>query len=392
MKKTLLSILFMVAAIVVYAQKNEKKEDYVNFDEHGTLVSFQKTDLGGTIYEVGKIVNPRANNWYYSPLRIVATNGDIYDGEIGAFVNMEDIYRAISENRFDHWWDLEKTLKNAEGNIKIRNKRYNGEPPVTISTHDGKIFDLGTSFVEIPINENGDYKKFYFSFPETNDNYSNYDCEHYVKREFLYLQITLKDGLVKKSWSNIIIEYPDGSSYEGRVLDSDAPCNNSWWKNDYPQNEAFWDTITSVKQLKYTNGVFTDKNGKCTAYKNGKEDQFETARVQQTKDKQREKKAQEETTKRKLIATLEKQYGKKYTDAVLKGNLILGMPEDLFLLGVECNAFKRIYSIKLDYKSESFSSYKVYGWQIGGEYLITNRAFLGWANFKNGILKSMDFK
>lgn len=150
----------MVAAIVVYAQKNEKKEDYVNFDEHGTLVSFQKTDLGGTIYEVGKIVNPRANNWYYSPLRIVATNGDIYDGEIGAFVNMEDIYRAISENRFDHWWDLEKTLKNAEGNIKIRNKRYNGEPPVTISTHDGKIFDLGTSFVEIPINENGDYKIF----------------------------------------------------------------------------------------------------------------------------------------------------------------------------------------------------------------------------------------
>lgn len=377
-----------MATISIFAQNNEKKDDYVNFNEHGALVSFQKTDLDGTVFEIGECLNPSVGSFF--PLRITRTNGDVFDGEIKIYAeNLEGFYRAISDNHFDEWWRLPKYMQR---NDLIQRKRLYSNEPVTITTHDGWVYDLTNDMLEQPLGNNGDYYVFDIEFPNDDSGYLIYDYEN-ASGYCCGFQFTYPEGIVKISCFNygfhgLRIEYLDGSIYEGKVLNAYTYSKHQYGEPDW----SFWNTISSLTQLEYEDGVLTDKNGKCKAYTKGKEDPLETARAQQSKDKAREKKIREEEERKKAIAALEKQYGKKYTDALLKGDLILGMPEDLFLLGVEGKAFKRIYDVKLDYKSTSYSCYKIYGWEIGGEYLITNRAYLGKAYFNNGKLTSMDFK
>ena len=76
---------------------------------------------------------------------------------------------------------------------------------------------------------------------------------------------------------------------------------------------------------------------------------------------------------------------------MLKGNLILGTPEGLFVLGVQVNAYPTITKASCYYTNGNTSLYDVYGWRIDPNRTVamTNVAYLGILRFENGVLVSI---
>ena len=67
----------------------------------------------------------------------------------------------------------------------------------------------------------------------------------------------------------------------------------------------------------------------------GEEDEFETVK----KSKIAQAEIEEQKAAAKQQAALNQKYGKKYVDAMLKGQVIIGMPEELSQIGIIVDAF-----------------------------------------------------
>ena len=85
----------------------------------------------------------------------------------------------------------------------------------------------------------------------------------------------------------------------------------------------------------------TKADGTVVVIRSGEEDEFET--IKRTKIAQA--KIKEEKAAAKQQAALNQKYGKKYVDAMLKGQVIIGMPEELIQLGIIVDAFLPHFNI-----------------------------------------------
>jgi hypothetical protein len=129
---------------------------------------------------------------------------------------------------------------------------------------------------------------------------------------------------------------------------------------------------------------------KYKAYENGEYSEFESIRVTQSRAKKEAEEKAEAEAIRKATEELNKKYGEKYVNAMLNGELPLGTPEDLFLLGVKIKAYSFITSVDLVYRSKRTSEYNIYGWSLdpSNYVMLSNSTLLGYITFTNGVLSS----
>lgn len=216
------------------------------------------------------------------------------------------------------------------------------------------------------------------------------------------------------------IIYPDGRQYVGII------SYNNLAKEDFngvfQLDESFWDTITTINNIELYKGDMTYPDGKTETYDkenntktvvektgditvydlstnsvNAFKTAKEQARAQGLKEEaaRREKEAKEkEAAMQKIINELNAKYGKKYVDALARGEIVVGMHEDLFKLGVLNNMFNKVTDAKLDYESAGSKCYKLYGYKLyesSTRITLSGSAFIGWVWIKDGKISSIDW-
>ena len=154
-------------------------------------------------------------------------------------------------------------------------------------------------------------------------------------------RVTLEDGVFILNKGCTII-YNNGDVYKGAI---------TFNKNDsigMPGGESSaFDRANLLKFNKISDigrplyGEMTKADGTVVVIRSGEEDEFET--IKRTKIAQA--KIKEEKAAAKQQAALNQKYGKKYVDAMLKGQVIIGMPEELIQLGICVEAFLPRFNI-----------------------------------------------
>lgn len=216
------------------------------------------------------------------------------------------------------------------------------------------------------------------------------------------------------------IFYPDGRKYVGNIS-----YNNLTSKEFYKMTEldiSFWDTITTINNIEFYRGNLTYPDGKTETYK--KEEDLKTvveptgditvynwssntvnayktaqeqARAQGLKERAeqeaREAKEREEAAikQRKEFNT---KYGKQYVDALYRGELVIGMHEDLVAVGVYLGLFNNITSIKLDHESARGKCLKIYGYRAyegSTKITLSGSSLIGWVWIRDGKVLSIDW-
>lgn len=250
-------------------------------------------------------------------------------------------------------------------------------------------------------------------------------------RPLRMLHKTLKDGQIlvrfkqgywagndDTPWTEII--YPDGRKYVGNI------SYNNLTRQDYCKmtglDAKFWDTITTMNDIEFYRGDLTYPDGKTEMY--NKEEDLKTvvertgditvynwssntvnayktaqeqARAQGLKERaeQEAKEAKErEEAAIKLRKDLNAKYGKQYVDALYRGEMIVGMHEDLFAIGVAYDLFNNITDAKLDHESAGRKCFKLYGYRAyegSTRITISSSSLIGWVWIKNGKISSIDW-
>ena len=144
-------------------------------------------------------------------------------------------------------------------------------------------------------------------------------------------------------YDHIRITYSDGSSFEGSVEYNGKQAEAA----DMPLLKF---SRISDLNLKYRDGSFTDAKGEKIPYYNG----YGRSEIEASTAKNREKRIANEKKEQKAYDALCKEYGKKYVDAALSKQIIVGMPEELLLAR---------FGHQLERFHES-ESYKSYYWKV----------------------------
>ena len=283
-----------------------------------------------------------------------------------------------------------------------------------------------------------DCKVYYIDYDRSGGGYKISD--YYIKEKgdenpaLLMLCKTLKDAEIhvrfRTAFSGRIsgyrdipkamIVYPDGRQYVGTI------SYNNLAEKDFEKavqlDESFWDTITTINNIELYKGDMTYPDGKTETYDkenntktvvektgditvydlstnsvNAFKTAKEQARAQGLKEEaaRREKEAKEkEAATQKIINELNAKYGKKYVDALARGEIVVGMHEDLFKLGVLKNMFNKVTDAKLDHESAGSKCYKLYGYksyESSTKITFSSSAFIGWVWIKDGKISSIDW-
>ena len=449
-------IMALFLSIGTVCAQQVKEDEIVKFDSYGVLSEFKKTAADGTIYH-GKFITKDKNRGNVKwELTITNKTGDWYHGYVEWF-NPEEFYHDVENGEktwddailmfigpraytfFDYRDDNYKTDKDAyrkfymcQGNdVNDIFKRYvdDGSEFEYIKAADLKSNQL------IIINESG--KPFGLYNWHLNKTYLNtYETDfvfHAIEGSAFPIRMlhkTLKDGQIlvrlKKGyinadyvpWAEII--YPDGRKYVGNIS-----YNNLTYDDYFNMAELdinFWDTITTVNDIEFYRGDLTYPDGKTETY--NKEEDLKTvvertgditvynwssntvnayktaqeqARAQGLKERaeQEAKEAKErEEEAKKLRKDLNARYGTKYVDALYRGEIVVGMHEDLFAIGVAYDLFNNITNAKLDHESAGRKCFKLYGYRAyegSTRITISSSSLIGWVWIKDGKISSIDW-
>ena len=401
MRKIYLLIVVALSAILTsqrsFAQTTT--DDYIKFDGKGG-VAFKKTAPDGSTLEVLN-EHPGTSPYYY-PITVKCTDGEILE----AFIYTQYYFDGF-DKFYEGYVSNAKSFNTAINEIKALSA-YSKEHPATVVQPDGTVLTyVGSSdsfYVNtftIPIGENGDYYTCEMSTRRI-DGRNRPTHVRYFDKKHLSPDYYGTIQKIRRSFSDCVVEmsvfnyqevraeitYNDGRSYSGTlnvVLDNylndfSGSLNRTVETCNYWANATKFDTG-------YLDGVLKESNGNIKAYKNGQYSMFESENIKARIAKQEaDAKAEAEAMKKGRIE-LNKKYGEKYVTAVLAGKLLIGTPEELFLLGVKYRLFSSITSVELQYKTARTSVYKAYGWKDYGS-TITSSGLLGFIRFENGVLTS----
>lgn len=374
--------LFLLLSIPSFSQT--VKKDYLDFDEFGYLKSFKKTAPDGSWME---ILNEKEGTYKYRyKLSIHRSDGAVidacFDTGVNGYSNKEYVYKEYVEKAtsFD---SIINTIPYITG-------------PATCLQPDGTVLtygkgELNVEYISIPLSDKGDYLKCRVK-----------EGKKYIEKNDLSEDIIVYLDKVRKTYEDCIVDFDFSStitlngisvSNPGTITYSDGSQYSGYigFPNDDYKSFWYWQIATSTPKFEYTEGVLTTTDRKVKAYLKGEYSEFETAKVIQKREKEAAAKKAKEENYKKNRAEFNKKYGEKYVTALLNGNLILGTPEELFLIGMGLNAYKTYTDAKLFYKSGSTSIYHVYGWDLssGRSLTLSNSAYLGDVKFVNGKLTSI---
>lgn len=407
----------LLLSMAIPALSQTQKEDYIDFNSDGRLVSFKKTAPDGSWIEL-TTDRPGESPYFYN-LSVHCSDGEILEAYLYTqSTNREDLYKS--------YVDKAKTFNTAINEIyglssyDDKHQAYCIKPDGTVFYYTGNSDTFHISEVQIPLGKNGDYVKChtgnyrplrYFDLSRIRKGMigdgRDIDETFYGERKIkvrktiddCVMDITVSLLRVSGDAVSIVINgdiyYNDGSSYSG-IIEIPAYSGNikipgnSGKIEVLPARWDYWRDLTEKPNFIYKKGVVTTADKQYKAFEDGEYSSFETARIVQSLEKKAAEKKAEEEAIRKAKLELNKKYGEKYVTAMLNGKLILGTPEELFLLGMKIHAYRSFVKAECFYTNGTRSLYNIYGWEMNPDsyLMITDSALLGMIKFENGVLVS----
>lgn len=452
--KKLCTLFLVFVAIAAYAQNDGK--DHIKFDENGNITEFRQTTKDGTVFEFLGGAEPELNidfpdgTWANGVINKNAKElyNSIKNGTIDVVKEMNDIqgFRSVNDewknifNYFDEKFIPKFGLSDWDGSgpsiykTNLSNLVMKIEQPMIVY-----FTSKGKKEINAVCVKKG-------SCGLLNDTYGDgSDLYVYPKEGFRYGQNIEENckgilGAYKKVSDGIInllcVEGKitavagiyNGWSYKGTIkgdthIIGGRRTPDNWYYDVYYMDKGLIDTITSVGYLplddgklfwggnisEIKNGVLysvTDEKGLITIYdEEGNVDEFETERSRQMAEAKKKKEeeyekqeAQKMAEEKKQREQLNKKYGAKWVQAVEDGELLVGMPFDLFAAGVKNQYFTKpnvITSAEIDHESNGRQCWKVYGYKGSDSafnLLLTNPKLIGWVYITNGKVSSISWK
>lgn len=318
-----------------------KKSDDFSVDARGNITKFKKTlpNLCTIVWEGGKTERGK----YHLDVTITSYDGDVYKGEVNLslYNEVNDGIKAICSNF------KEKEGKN-EGPIKkdvpLEDMWFLYDGIITFADKTkSPIRQSGNArTVRVPLKHAGDYCEKDQDLVFDDDGKVIWkDRTYYLGLDFSRFRVTLEDGVFILNNECTII-YNNGDVYKGEITfnknDSIGMPGGNCSAFDRA-NLLKFNKISDIGRPSY--GEMTKADGTVVVIKNGEEDEFET--IKRTKIAQAKIEAEKAAAKEQ--AALNQKYGKKYVDAMLTGQIIIGMPEELIQLGIFIEAFLPRFNI-----------------------------------------------
>lgn len=393
--------------MAIPALSQTQKEDYIDFNSNGNLVSFKKTAPDGSWIEL-TTDRPGESPYYYN-LSVHCSDGEILEAYLYILsTNREDLYKS--------YVDKAKTFNTAINEIyglssyDDEHQAYCIKPDGTVFYYTGQSDTFHISEVQIPLGKNGDYVKCYTGNyrPLRYFDLSSIQEGMIANGRGVKVRKTIDDCVMditvllsRVSGDAVSIEingdiyYNDGSSYSGIIeipaYSGEIKIPGNSGKIDVPPARwDYWRDLTEKPNFIYKKGVVTTADKQYKAYEDGEYSSFETERIVQSLKQREAERIAEEQAIRKAKLELIKKYGEKYVTAMLNGKLILGTPEELFLLGMKIHAYQSFVKAECFYTNGTRTLYNIYGWEMNPDsyLMITDSALLGMIKFENGVLVS----
>lgn len=338
--------------------QKSKASDYINFSPSGDLLSFKRTCDDGSWCEYD------------------AESGSSYDG---TFANMGTSYGAKIERAKV---DDPKALYGLDSYNKFfLNSNYclasYGIDVWTVYLPNGEEYDyrpmmrdednnsVGPAVVAHRVREkNGDCHEYSV---KPDPDYGRWDYLAVSDNLLTKIRKTIGTAVVegRREKSEFRITYTDGSEYEGsitignRIMEVER-CST---QNQVDSILYYVDGVENLNQIAYYNGVLCSKDNKIKVYVDGTVDVFESNKEQQVRDKQIQLEKQKEKEAKAILNQLIAKYGKSTVDAVFKGQIKIGLPEELFQYGILTKAFisSNISGASIYKNSINGTWYDIYG-------------------------------
>ena len=374
----------------------EKATDYFKFDDYGNICEFKITypDLTKFIYRYDEKTNKVLENTIYYP------NGDVLDDPYlcgsfyeyqGKFTN--SMYKdIIPKNESPYILDPDlpgkRIFKDGLSIALIISKRwYNGptdyEYIIKQTEENGDYSIIGTKKLVDNNNKNNNeiYSSQLYEFQKTfNNDYKalskKIDYNHNDANNYYWSP----DGKIYYKSGNVFVgSYSiscktDHTLYEDpRIIALGAPVGISY---------------ESIEKITPYYGRVISPSGKILEiYREGKKlDDFDFA--QAIAEEEGELRLEQEKLERQKQGLLEAEskYGKKNVDALMNGKIIIGMPEDLLIGGVNYHILPYL-SISLSIDHGSSKCYDL--WKIGSDGNIFDPDYAGYVWVTDGKVSSI---
>lgn len=281
---------------------------------------------------------------------ITSYDGDVYKGEVetDCYVNgwIKLIYSNFKERDGKDEGPIKKDVP-LEDMWFIGSSREGREGIITFADKTKSPIRRGRGWriVRVPLKQAGDYyeKKQELGFSDGKVIWKDYTGLEAIND--YPCRVTLEDGIFisgSGDWEDKTIIYNNGDVYKGAIKFSENSCLGVVLDHSGAFDKANLlkaNNISDIGRPLY--GEMAKADGTVVVIEKGEEDEFETIK----KTKIAQAKIKEEKAAAKQQAALNQKYGKKYVDAMLKGQVIIGMPEELIRLGIIVDAFLPHFNI-----------------------------------------------
>lgn len=367
----------------------EKATDYFKFDNYGQIAEFKITypDLTKFIYRYDEKTNKVLENTIYYP------NGDVLDNPyisaatttctkydyIFRFTN-ED-YKKIPKDKYPNIMSMTSGRHIFKDGLNIGLYQQGGNFIQELVGHDIYVVIKETKKL------NGDYA--YSEGWILNRTKSSTEQPVILKEIQKSFDEYVVNGKENGSFFEGFIYYKNGNVFEGRFK---LICNsNNSLQNDsrviaFGINvEQSYDSLEGVALYQ---GRVTTSTGKIIEiYKNGKKlDDFDFAQVIAEEEGKVRLAQQKRDEERQKIASMVEKYGKTNVDALLRGKIIVGMPQELLVKGVELRILPYL-AIPLSIDHGRSKCYDLYG--IGSDGNLFNPENKGYIWITDGKVSSI---
>ena len=329
-----------------------KKSDDFSVDARGNVTKFKKTlpNLCTIVWEGGT-----TEGEYTLDVTITSYDGDVYKGVVKAqrYNSVNEGIKFIYSN-FKR--DEDEEIYSYEGgpitkDVPLEDMWFLEDGIITFADKTKSPIERRGMYrdVRVPLKQAGDYyeKSQELDFDDDGKviwkDYTGID--YAIANEGKPFRVTLEDGIFifnSGGWQDKTIIYNNGDVFKGALKFSENKSIGLFGDENGEFDRANLLNANKISDIgRPSYGEMTKADGTVVVIRSGEEDEFET--IKRTKIAQA--KMKDEKAAAKQQAALNQKYGKKYVDAMLKGQVIIGMPEELIQLGIFVEAFLPRFNI-----------------------------------------------
>lgn len=362
----------------------EKATDYFKFDNYGQIAEFKITypDLTKFIYRYDEKTNKVLENTIYYP------NGDVLDNPYLSYITykkQEEYEYRFTNTQYKDVIPKDVSPHILDTNVAGRRIFKDAGLEITLMKERNPTDQarFGYDYRIRQIKKGGDYAYIETDFNNMKEKYESkvlafqktFDDYVVICKDWLYskAEIYYKNGNVFVGWMTIDFDQ-DTTLYEDpRVIALGIPAGKSY---------------EAIKGVTLKDGRVTSPSGKILEIyeKGNKLDDFDFAqRIAEEEGKLRLEQQEREQQKQALLEA-EAKYGKANMDAIRKGKIIIGMPEELLTSAVNYHILPYL-GITLSIDHGSSRCYDL--WGVGSDGNLFNPQQKGFVWVTDGKVSSV---